>query len=129
MSGRSIPHNELSAELHGAGEHAKRFIDHVIKAACLLLEDHQAGDQAETSARIITEIAPAPLLSDKRELSVKELAARWGVSERSIYQWRLTGGLPFKKRGRLLRFDPIKVDQWEKGRQELFTRARLRVVR
>jgi excisionase family DNA binding protein len=86
-------------------------------------------DQAEASGRIERETAPAPILSDKRELSVKELAARWGVSERSIYQWRLTGGLPFKKRGRLLRFDPIKVDQWEKGRQELFTRARFRVVK
>jgi excisionase family DNA binding protein len=84
-------------------------------------------DQAEASARIERKTASAP--SDRRELTVKDLAARWGVSERSIYQWRLTGGLPFKKRGRLLRFDPIKVDQWEKGRQELFTHARFRVVK
>jgi excisionase family DNA binding protein len=98
--------------------------------ACIRLEDHQADDRAgavETSRRSVTEIAPAQ--SDKKELSVKDLAARWGVSTRSIYEWTATGGLPFKKRGRLLRFDPIKVDQWEKGRQELFTKARLHVVR
>src|SRR5262245_37973165 len=76
------------------------------------LASHQAGDQAEASGRSAAPIAPAPILPDKRELTVKELAAIWGVSERSIYQWKTTGGLPFKKRGRLLRFDPIKVDQW-----------------
>jgi excisionase family DNA binding protein len=87
-------------------------------------------DQGERAGAVeVREIAPAPILSDKRELTVKELAARWGVSTRSIYEWTATGGLPFKKRGRLLRFDWIEVDQWEKRHRESFTRARLRVVK
>lgn len=86
-------------------------------------------DQAETSARIVTETLPVPVISDNRELSVKELAERWGVSTRSIYEWKTTGGLKFKKVGRLIRFDPIEADLWAKRHQESFTRARLRVVK
>jgi excisionase family DNA binding protein len=120
----TIPHtDQLRDELHGAGEHAKRMIDHIVRAACLLLED-RASDQTETSARIVTETAPAP--SDKRELTVKELATRWGVSERSIYEWKTTGGLKFKKVGRLLRFDLAEADQWAQRHREAFGKARLR---
>ena|SRR6266545_1400149 len=90
----------------------------------------QAGDQAgvvETSTRIVTPIALAQ--GAKRELSVKDLAALWGVSTRSIYEWKTTGGLRFKKVGRLLRFDPIEADLWALRHQESFTRAKLRVVK
>lgn len=114
--------SQLRDVLQRGGEFLKQSLDSVkqaidcgVTAACLLLEDHQAGDQAKTSARIVTEIAPAPILSGKKELSTQELADRWGGSTSSIYEWKTTGGLPFKKRGRLPRFDPIKVDQWKRG--------------
>jgi excisionase family DNA binding protein len=123
----TIPHDEKERDaLRTIYDGLKMALDGAYTWACL--RKSQANNQGETS-RPATETRPVPIPIDKRELSVKELAALWGVSERSIYQWKTTGGLPFKKRGRLLRFDPIKVDQWEKGRQELFTKARLRVVK
>jgi len=86
----------------------------------------QAGDQA---GAVEIEKTPAPITNDKRELSVKELAARWGVSTRSIYEWKTTKGLPYIPHGRCLRFDWVEVDAWSKRHRESFTRARLRVVR
>ena len=84
---------------------------------------------AETRPPVVSEREIATALSDRRELSAKDLAAIWGVSPRSIYAWKTTGGLPYKKVGRLLRFDWIKADLWSKRHQESFTRARLRVVK
>ncbi|HKQ90193.1 MAG TPA: helix-turn-helix domain-containing protein [Blastocatellia bacterium] len=96
--------------------------------SCLRLDD-QANDQGEASARIVKEIALAPMPNDKRELTVKELADIWGVSDRSVYKWKDEQGLPFKKHGRLLRFDWIEADQWAKRHRESFNKARLRVVK
>src|SRR5262245_9681156 len=84
-----------------------------------------ASHQAETSA---IEKPPAPILSNKRELTVKDLADIWGVSDRSVYKWKDEQGLPFKKHGRLLRFDWIEAAQWAKRHRESFNKARLRVV-
>src|SRR5215470_13709650 len=87
--------SQLRDVLQRGGEFLKQSLDSVkqaidcgVTAACLLLEDHQAGDQAKASARIVTEIAPAPILSGKKELSTQELADRWGGSTRSIYEWK-----------------------------------------
>ena len=118
--------NKLRAEIERRAEAQKAQIESEANMLCLCAEMLLANDRAATPARIFTEIAPA--LSDNRDLSVKELAARWGVSTRSIYEWKLHG-LPYKKVGRLLRFDPIKVDQWANGHQESFNKARFRVVR
>ena len=52
--------SQLRDELHGAGEHAKRMIDHIITAACLLLEDYQARERTRAGdVEIVTSIAPA----------------------------------------------------------------------
>jgi len=80
---RSLPHQaKLRDELHGAGEHAKRMIDHIITAACLLLEDHQANEGAETSAQ------------SEKPLTLEELAARLGRNKRTIQEWVSNHGLP-----------------------------------
>jgi excisionase family DNA binding protein len=84
----------------------------------------QANDQA-AAVEIVT--TPAPIPIDRKELTAKELAALWGVSTRSIYEWKTTGGLPFKKRGRLLRFNWIEADQWGKQHRESFNKARARL--
>ena len=87
------------------------------------------SDQGEASTQIERETGPAPIPTDKRELSVKELATLWGVDKRSVYQWKDTHGLPYKRVGRLLRFDWIEADQWSKRHRESFTKARLRIVK
>lgn len=116
-------------------ERGRKAIDRIadgvkeLYAIWLEVQSDQAGDQAETSARIERETRPGPAISDKRELSVKELAARWGVSPRSIYEWKTTKGLPYIPHGRCLRFDWSEVDAWSKRHRESFTRARLRVVK
>jgi excisionase family DNA binding protein len=91
----------------------------------------EARDQAEAAAPIGTPAqSDRPLnLGEKRELTVMELAALWGVSKRSIYQWKTTGELPFKKMGRLLCFDLIEADQWRTKHRESFNKGRLRVVK
>ena len=127
--GHISPHiEELREEIRSAGEDAKRMIDHIIRAACLLFADRdQAGELGGVNTSVETRAALIPI--DRQELTVKDLAKVWGVSTRSIYEWRLTGGLPFKKHGRLLRFDWIEADQWAQRHRESFTKARLRVVR
>jgi hypothetical protein len=81
-----ITHNQLREELHGAGEHAKRFIDHVIKAACLFLEDHQAEAGA-------VEVS-TPAQGDKSVLTLAELATRLGRDPKTISKWVDDFGLP-----------------------------------
>jgi hypothetical protein len=127
--GHTSPYiEELREEIRSAGEDAKRMIDHIIRAASLLFADQdQAGELGTVNTSV--ETMPAPIPIDRRELTVKDLAKIWGVSTRSIYEWRLTGGLPFKKHGRLLRFDWIEADRWARRHRESFTKARLRVVR
>src|SRR6266542_3076624 len=124
--GHTLSHiEELREEIRRAGEDAKRMIDHIIRAGCLLFADRdQAGEVGAVNTSL--ETMPAPIPIDRRELTVKDLAKIWGVSTRSIYEWRLSGGLPFKKHGRLLRFDWIEADAWSKRHQEAFTKARLR---
>jgi predicted DNA-binding transcriptional regulator AlpA len=119
---------ELRDEIRAAGEDAKRMVDHIIRAACLLFADRdRAGELGDVNTSVETSLVP--IWIDKPELSVIELANRWGVSPRSIYQWRLTRGLPYRKIGRLLRFDWIEADAWSKRHHETFTKARLRIVR
>src|SRR5262245_28900647 len=131
---RSLPHiaddrndraQAISRKIDAFFEAGRELAKELVITWFASLESHAN----ETNSRIVAEIAPAPIQSDKRERSVKELAAIWGVSIRSIYKWKDEQGLPFKKRGRLLRFDPIKADQWEQGNRESFTKARLRVVK
>jgi hypothetical protein len=132
--GRTIPHhvdqNEIDREVDDFFAAGARLTKSLIRAVCLILSDTLSDKQAETRAGAVEiEKTPAPIPSDKRELTVKELAALWGVSTRSIYEWKLTHGLPYKKHGRLLRFDWIEANRWSERHRESFTRARLRVVK
>src|SRR5262245_26969950 len=123
MSGPRIPHTELSAELHGAGEHAKRFIDHVIKAACLFLEDHQAGDQAETG-RSAAESMPAQ--GDGGLMTLQEAAKFLHVSEQTVHAWRKRGiieGLQYGEEWRFQRDELIRA-----GRVTRASKKPLRMV-
>jgi excisionase family DNA binding protein len=125
--GHTIPRDNRQDKILSLIDHLFDIGRALAKEWTIIRLEHQANDQAEASARIA--VTPAPVLSDKRELTVKELAAIWGVSTRSIYEWTTTGWLPFKKVGRLLRFDWIEADQWAKQHREAIGKARLRVVK
>jgi len=47
-------------------------------------------------------------------LSPKELADMLGVDITTIYGWTSDRQIPFLKIGRLVRFDPIKINGWLK---------------
>lgn len=52
----------------------------------------------------------------KKYLSPKELADFVGVSIATIYGWTSDRLIPYVKIGRLVRFDPVKIDRWLKER-------------
>ncbi|HEU0175102.1 MAG TPA: helix-turn-helix domain-containing protein [Blastocatellia bacterium] len=128
MSRRSLSHQDILDAIDRRCNAERERIEAERDLAKGLLTWIASGDdQASASGRSATPIAPAPVMHDKRELTAKELADIWQVSDRSVYQWRLTGGLPFKKVGRLLRFDWIEADQWAKQHREAFNKARARL--
>jgi len=47
-------------------------------------------------------------------LSPKELADMLGVDITTVYGWTSDRQIPFIKIGRLVRFDPIKINGWLK---------------
>lgn len=51
---------------------------------------------------------------DEPRETKRELARRWGVSERSIERWMRERGLPYEKPfdGGMVRFVPSVVDEW-----------------
>ena len=109
-----------------ACEAIDRIADGLKTLACIWLASQAEAQAVETSSRIVA--TPAQR-EEKRELTVMELAVAWGVSDRSIYEWKRKEGLPFKKVGRLLRFDWAEADQWAQRHREAFGKARLRVVK
>ena len=44
-------------------------------------------------------------------LTTKQLSERFGVTGKTIYNWRQEG-MPFKKYGKLVRFDLKEVEVW-----------------
>jgi excisionase family DNA binding protein len=102
-----IPHVEdLREEIRGAGEHAKRMIDHVIRAACLWLEDHQA----EASGRI--ERAPGPAQGDDPLMTAVEVGAYLKMAPATVRDWARKGRIPFELVGRERRFRRSVIDKW-----------------
>ena len=47
---------------------------------------------------------------NRRLLNKREIACRYGVSERTIQEWMGNGTIPFYKLGYLVRFDPAECD-------------------
>lgn len=44
-------------------------------------------------------------------LTTKEVSQYLGVSERTIFNWR-SEGMPYKKIGKVIRFDSGEVEKW-----------------
>ena len=56
---------------------------------------------------------PAIILPGQTAVSRTHLANRWGVSPRTIDQWRKRGNLPaFVLGGRMIRFDLPACEEW-----------------
>ncbi len=49
----------------------------------------------------------------KRYVDKKEVAQRYANSIYTINSWVRTGYIPFLRCGRLIRFDPEVLDQWD----------------
>ena len=49
-----------------------------------------------------------------RLLTVDEAAVRLGISVHTVYKMVSEGRIPHTKIGRLVRFDPVVLDQWIK---------------
>lgn len=47
-------------------------------------------------------------------LSPQELAEMLGVAITTVYGWTSDRQIPFLKIGRLVRFDPLRIDKWLK---------------
>ncbi len=45
-------------------------------------------------------------------MDIKELSQKIGVSVNTIYDWCAFGRIPHNKLGKLLRFDPDKINKW-----------------
>jgi len=52
----------------------------------------------------------------KKYLSPQELAYVVGVDITTVYGWTSDRQIPFIKIGRLVRFDPLKIEKWLKER-------------
>ena len=56
----------------------------------------------------------------KQYLDIAMLAERLKVKRSTLYAWVEQGSLPHLKLGRLLRFDPDKIDAWLDARRREF---------
>jgi excisionase family DNA binding protein len=50
----------------------------------------------------------------KRLLTIQEVAELTGVSVTTLYKWVSHRKIPHIKMGRLVKFDPVKLDEWIK---------------
>jgi excisionase family DNA binding protein len=70
-----------------------------------------------------------PISEPGRLLTVKQVAAYLGVSDRSIYLWIRQKNFPFRKVGEDLRFDLAEVEAWTRPESNALEKAPLRVVK
>ena len=52
---------------------------------------------------------------DKLLIDVKELSESTGLSVFTLYSWINQKRIPYVKVGRLVRFDPKKIEKWIEG--------------
>ena len=59
-------------------------------------------------------MAHLPPQLPKRLLTIQEVAELTGVSVTTLYKWVSQRKIPHIKMGRLVKFDPVKLDEWIK---------------
>jgi excisionase family DNA binding protein len=59
-------------------------------------------------------VAHLPPQLPKRLLTIQEVAELTGVSVTTLYKWVSQRKIPHIKMGRLVKFDPVKLDEWIK---------------
>ena len=88
------------------------------------LEKATGGSQLEYPA-----LEPASHTQTDRLLTVKEAADFLSVKARTIYAWVQQRRIPFRRAGRLLRFDRVELSNWAASQaQEKSAKELLRVV-
>ena len=60
----------------------------------------------------------ATYMQTERLLTVKEAATFLAVKKRTIYAWVQQRRIPFRRAGRLLRFDRVELDAWASAQAE-----------
>lgn len=75
---------------------------HALSAAPRRAVSHEA---AETDPLATTGSSTTPLLT------AAQLAERWQVPVRTVYAWAKRNAIPHYRAGRLLRFDPVAVEE------------------
>ncbi len=72
---------------------------------------------------------PASNMQSERLLTVKEAADFLAVKTRTIYAWVSERRIPFRRAGRLLRFDRVELSKWAVAQaQEKHSSDLLRVI-
>ena len=72
---------------------------------------------------------PASNMQLERLLTVKEAATFLAVQKRTIYAWVQQRRIPFRRAGRLLRFDRAELSKWAyEQAQEKNSKDLLRVI-
>lgn len=61
---------------------------------------------------------PASNMQSERLLTVKEAADFLAVKTRTIYAWVQQRRIPFRRAGRLLRFDRVELSKWASAQAE-----------
>ena len=56
-------------------------------------------------------------VSSTRIITPDEAAILLGVAKSTIYAWVHRRSIPFRKHGRLLRFDPAALQAWSKAQE------------
>lgn len=60
----------------------------------------------------------ATYMQTERLLTVKEAATFLAVKDRTIYTWVQQRRIPFRRAGRLLRFDRVELSNWAVAQAE-----------
>ena len=70
---------------------------------------------------------PTSAAHRRRLLTLKQVAEQLNVNERHVRRLVFERRIPFLKRGHLLRFDPVEIEQWlERARTAAIPRQSLR---
>lgn len=71
-----------------------------------------AAARGAVTSEIVKTEAPATADGDKTPLmTAAQVAERWHVPVRTVYAWAKRNAIPHYRAGRLLRFDPIEVEE------------------
>jgi excisionase family DNA binding protein len=119
--------DERAAALKTIYDGLKMALDGAYAYQLASLRIEQTRDQADAAAPIT-----GPTQHRKKLWTVAEIAEYLRVEPRTVYVWVREKGMPARKAGDELRFDPDEVDRWtirDRETEKTIEKARVRVIR